>query len=242
MLKLFSLALLLSLSATLSLAQTTNTSSIPVTDKLGPITYIGYSNLQTEGLPPAVAGTTSSFSNDLFGDRTGMHGMDSESTYYLTKHFGITADFSFNQRTRTFTTSTAGGTVLQNSLGVRVINILGGPQMRFPTHTRATPFVRALFGVANTRFVAAAQQAVPGGIFTNSFDTSSTDFAMALGGGLDVGLNGRIGVRVFQIDYNPVFLRDRSISVLGQAGAIQAQTLESNRQDNIRIGFGILIR
>ena len=62
------------------------------------------------------------------------------------------------------------------------------------------------------------------------------------GGGLDVQLNNRIGVRVFQIDYNPVFLRDRSISVVGQGGAVQTQTLESNRQDNLRIGVGVLIR
>lgn len=239
--KLFFVALLLALSATLSLAQTTSTSTIPVTDKLGPITFIGYSYMQAEGLPPTVQSTP--FNNTSFSDRKGLQGMVSENTYYLTHHFGITIDFSFNQRTRTFTTPTAGGTgVLQNSLGTRVINILGGPQVRFPTHTRATPFVRALFGVANTRFLAAAQETIPGGFFTNTFDTSSTDFAMALGGGLDVSLNGRIGVRVFQIDYNPVFLRNHLINVVGQGGAVQVQTLDSNRQDNIRIGFGILIR
>jgi hypothetical protein len=242
MCRLFSIALLLSLSATLALAQTTQTSSIPVTDKLGPITFIGYSYMQADGLPPTVQSTAFN-NNGTFGDRKGLQGMVSENTYYLTKRFGITADFSFNQRTRTFTTPTAGGTgVLQNSLGTRVINILGGPQVRFPTHTRATPFVRALFGVANTRFLAAAQQTIPGGFFTNTFDTSSTDFAMALGGGLDVSLNGRIGFRVFQIDYNPVFLRDRTINITGLNGVVQTQTLESNRQDNIRIGFGVLIR
>jgi opacity protein-like surface antigen len=239
--KLVLIVLLLLLSAPISLAQTTSTSTIPVTDKLGPVTFIGYSYMQADGMPPTVQSTA--FNNNLFGNRTGMHGMVSETTYYLTRRFGITADFSFNQRTRSFTTTTAGGTgVLQNSLGMRVINILGGPQVRFPNHTRAIPFARALFGVANTRFQAAAQQTIPGGFFTNTFDTSQTNFAMALGGGLDVQLNNRIGVRVFQIDYNPVFLRDRSISVVGQGGAVQTQTLESNRQDNIRIGVGVLIR
>lgn len=238
---LFSIALLLSLFATISLAQTTSTSSIPVTDKLGPVTFIGYSYMSTDGLPPTTQSTP--FNNNTFRDRTGLHGMVSESTYYLTRHFGITASFSIAQRTRIFTTQAASGTVLQNSLGTRVINVLGGPQFRFPTHSRAVPFVRALFGIANTRFLATAQQTTAGGgIFTNIFDKSGTDFAMALGGGLDVGLTGRIGVRVFQIDYNPVFLRDRSINVTGQGGAVQVQTLESNRQDNIRFGFGVLIR
>src|SRR5436305_15145927 len=104
--KLFPIALLISLSATLSLAQTTSTSSIPVTDKLGPVTFIGYSYMQADGMPPTVQSTA--FNNTSFGDRTGLHGMVSESTYYLTRYFGITADFSVNQRTRTFTTQAAG--------------------------------------------------------------------------------------------------------------------------------------
>lgn len=238
--KLMTIAVLLSFSALVSLAQTTtSTSSIPVTDKLGPVTFIGYSYMNGGVMPPTVQSTA--FNNSAFGDRTGMHGIASETNYYLTRHFGITVGFSFNQRTRTFTT-TSGGTVLQNSLGTRVINLLGGPQVRFPNHSRAVPFVRALFGIANTRFLAAAQQTIPGGFFTNTFDSSQTDFAMAFGGGVDVGLTGRIGLRVFQFDYNPVFLRNRTITVVGLNGATQVQTLQSNRQDNIRLGFGVLIR
>jgi hypothetical protein len=238
--KLFLIALLLLLTAPISFAQTTSTSTIPVTDKLGPVTFIGYSYMNAAGMPQTVQSTPFN-NNSSFGDRTGMHGMVSETNYYLTRHFGITVGFSFNQRTRTITTN-SGGTVLQNSLGTRVINFLGGPQVRFPNHSRAVPFVRALFGIANTRFLAAAQQAIPGGFFTNTFDSSQTDFAMAFGGGVDVGLTGRIGLRVFQFDYNPVFLRDRSITVVGQNGVVQVQTLQSKRQDNIRLGFGVLIR
>src|SRR5436853_5647646 len=100
--KLVLTALLLLLSAPISLAQTTSTSTIPVTDKLGPVTFIGYSYMQADGMPPTVQNTA--FNNNLFGNRTGMHGMVSETTYYLTRRFGITADFSFNQRTRSFTT------------------------------------------------------------------------------------------------------------------------------------------
>jgi opacity protein-like surface antigen len=242
--KLFSIVMFLLLCASSSLAQTTRTGSIPTTDRLGPEVFVGYSNLQAEGLPPNTQnGQNNSFSNNLFGSRTGLHGFDAELTYWVTPRFGLTADFSFNQRTRSFTTTTAGGTgTLQNSLDTRVINVLGGPQVRFPNQTRATPFVRALFGVANTRFEAQAEQSLAGGTATNSFTTNATDFAMALGGGLDVQLNDRVGLRVFQIDYNPVFLRNRSANVLGQAGALQPQRLESNRQDNIRLGFGITVK
>jgi opacity protein-like surface antigen len=237
--KLFSMALLLPLFASIALAQTTRTSTIPVTDKLGSETFIGYTNFQAEGLPPTPTGA---FSNSLFGNRTGMHGIVSEYTYYFTRHVGITGDFSWNQRGRSFTTTTAGGATLLNSLNTRIINILAGPQVRFPNQTRAVPFLRAMFGVANTRFQAQAEQTTTGGTFTSSFDTSSTDFAMMLGGGLDILLNNNVGLRIFQIDYNPVFLRSRSINVLGLAGAIQPQRLESNRQDNLRIGVGITLR
>jgi opacity protein-like surface antigen len=241
--KLFPVALFIMVCVSLSLAQTTRTSSIPTTDRLGPEVFVGYSNLQAEGLPPSTQnGQTNSFSNNLFGNRTGLHGFDAELTYWITPRFGLTADFSFNQRTRSFTTTAAGGGTLQNSLDTRVINVLGGPQVRFPNQTRVTPFVRALFGVANTRFEAQAEQTVVGGTVTNSFSTNATDFAMALGGGLDVRLNERVGLRVFQLDYNPVFLRARSANILGQAGAIQPQRLESNRQDNIRLGFGITVK
>ena len=34
---------------------------------------------------------------------------------------------------------------------------------------------------------------------------SSTDFALAIGGGLDVRVSERVDLRVFQVDYNPIF-------------------------------------
>ena len=53
-------------------------------------------------------------------------------------------------------------------------------------------------------------------------------------------LSERVALRVFQIEYNPVFLRERSINVLGGVGALEPTRLESNRQDNIRLGFGVV--
>jgi opacity protein-like surface antigen len=207
-------------------------------DDRRPEFFVGYSNLQAEGLPERDT-TTGSFSDTLFGERSGLHGVNVEATGYLTPRFGLTGDFSFNQRSRGFT-PTGGGS---GDIDTRVFNVLGGPQVRFPNQTRATPFLRSLFGVANTRFsVASTVPVAAGGSTTSSFSTNATDFAMALGGGLDVRLNDRVGLRVFQLDYNPVFLRDRSISVLGGVGALQPTRLESNRQDNIRLGFGVTFK
>ena len=207
-------------------------------DDRRPEFFVGYSNLQAEGLPERNT-TTGSFSDDLFGERTGLHGINVSATGYLTPRFGLTGDFSYHARDRNFTPAGGG----EGDIDTRVINAMAGPQVRFPNQTRSTPFLRGLFGVANTRFnVSSSTQPAGGGNVTSTFSTNATDFAMALGGGLDVRVGERVALRVFQIDYNPVFLRDRSISVLGGAGAIQPTRLESNRQDNIRLGFGVTFK
>jgi opacity protein-like surface antigen len=227
--KVFFLFLLVVLCAPAALAQTTA--------KTGPEVFVGYSNLQAEGVPSQEFNQNNSFDDTVFGERTGLHGVNAEVTQYMTKRFGLTGDFSWNQRSRDV--SFANGT---GNIDTRVINIMGGPQVRFPNESRVTPFARALFGVANTRFEAQENVQVPAGTVSNSFTTNATDFAMAVGGGLDVRLNDRVGLRVLQVDYNPVFLRDRSVNVLGAAGALTPVTLESNRQDNIRLSFGVTFK
>jgi hypothetical protein len=73
-----------------------------------------------------------------------------------------------------------------------------------------------------------------------SFEVSSTDFSAAAGGGLDVRLGEQVKLRVIQVDYAPIFLRNRSINVLGSNGVIIPATLEGKRQDNFRFGIGLV--
>jgi len=233
--KLFFLSLLTLVCALPCAAQTTQTTA---GNDRRPEFFVGYSHLQAEGLPERDT-NQGSFSDDLFGERAGLHGINVSATGYLTPRFGLTGDFSYHSRDRNFTPAGGG----EGDIDTRVLQFMGGPQVRFPNQTRTTPFLRALFGVANTRFnVSSSTQPAGGGNVTTSFSTNATDFAMALGGGLDVRLNERVGLRVIQVDYNPVFLRERSINVLGGAGAIQPTRLESNRQDNIRLGFGVTFK
>jgi hypothetical protein len=63
---------------------------------------------------------------------------------------------------------------------------------------------------------------------------------MSVGGGVDVSVNDRFKVRLFQLDYSPIFLGDRGLSVLGQTGVIQNVQLDGQRQDNVRISFGVI--
>jgi hypothetical protein len=47
-------------------------------------------------------------------------------------------------------------------------------------------------------------------------------------------------LRVFQIDYAPIFLSDQSINALTRAGAIEPFTLNGQRMDNVRFSFGVV--
>jgi hypothetical protein len=49
-----------------------------------------------------------------------------------------------------------------------------------------------------------------------------------------------VKLRVLQLDWTPVFLRDRTVQVLGTNGVIQPSTLEGQRQDNVRFSFGVV--
>lgn len=208
-------------------------------EETGPEIFVGYSNLQAEGITAEEAEAGDSFDDEVFGEREGLHGFNAAITGYFTPRVGLTGDFSYHQKSRDFTVA---GVDSQGDIDTRVFNFLGGPTVRFPNESRVTPFVRALFGAAHTRFEVEETRTVPTGTVRNQFDTGATDFAMAVGGGLDVRLNEKISLRVFQFDYNPVFLRDRSISRLNQAGAIVSGTLEGQRQDNLRMSFGIVFK
>jgi len=150
-----------------------------------------------------------------------LSGLNVSVTGYLTKGFGVTGDFSAHFKTNKIA-DPLGGNIETN---IRVFNIVGGPQYKFRNNSRITPFARALAGVAITR----AKLKVPS---LNSTDSaSSTDFALAIGGGLDVRVNKRVDLRVFQADYNPIFLRRGNELGFGSA-----------RADNVRFSFGVVFK
>lgn len=155
-----------------------------------------------------------------------LDGFNVAVTRYLTKRFGITGDFSAHFRNNT--EDIAGGTIRFRS---RSFNYLGGPQVKFTNRTRVTPFVHALAGVANNRF---AYRATATGATTPVVDVSIsvTDFSLALGGGLDVRLSKRVALRAFQVEYNPVFLRDRP----------ELNTNGGRRLDNVRFSIGVVFK
>lgn len=195
--------------------------------------FVGYSNLQAEGLPDR-DNLGSAFDDDFFDRRKGLHGINGSATGYFTSYLGLTGDFSFN---RFEDREDSSG--FTNTLDTRVTYFMGGPQLKVRGDSRLQPFGRVLFGGANTR-IEVDTRATGASSSTSNFDVDSTDFAMGVGGGLDVRVGNRFSIRAIQIDYTPVFLRDRTLSVLGSTGALQNFTLEGQRQDNVRFSLGIV--
>lgn len=157
--------------------------------------------------------------DDPFGDfKNIMDGFNVAATGYATRRFGITGDVSGHFRSVSndfdFGRLTA---------KTRTFNLTAGPQMRFPNKGRVTPFVRALAGLANNRLSIEAPAPV------GSDSISLTDFTLLVGGGLDVRVGERVSLRLFQFDYNPVFVRDRP-----------ERGVDSTRLDNFRISVGVV--
>ena len=101
----------------------------------------------------------------------------------------------------------------------RVYNFLVGPELKARNRTPFTPFVYALGGLAHTH----ARFDTPGPTFNLLLRKSTNDFAMALGGGLDLRATKRISIRG-SMDYNPIFIDDSS----------------GGRRNLVRLSLGIL--
>lgn len=181
----------------------------------------GYSVLRTRYEAEPTDPRTQTPTIVAFPGRQTFDGFNASGTVYLTKGFGVTGDFSGHFKTNRIA-DPLGGFI---SSHIRVFNVLGGPQYKFRRNSRIAPFVRALAGVANTR----SRLEVPSLNVTETL--SSTDFALALGGGVDVGVSKRVALRVFQFDYNPIFLSSGNALGFG-----------NTRADNVRFSFGVVIR
>jgi opacity protein-like surface antigen len=196
--------------------------------------FVGYSNLQAEGVPDP-NDPNNVFDEDFFDRRRGQHGVNAALAGYFNSVLGLKADFSFH-RSKDSTDLVNGRDSVEN----QTYYFMGGPVLKARNSSRIEPFAHALFGGARTRFELDSRRDLTSGTVRNTFDVGTTDFALAVGGGLDIRLGDRFSIRAIQVDYAPIFLGDRAINVLSSAGALVPFTLEGQRQDNLRISVGIV--
>ena len=140
----------------------------------------GYSYMRTDLSSPFFFATapTPAASNGNFT----MNGWQASITEKATDWLGLTQEFGGNYGNKNFFG-------FDNHFSS--FFILSGPRFYYPGLKGVTPFVHALFGYEQT------EATVKG---TTAKATSSS-YAMAFGGGLDVKVTRGLAIRLFQVDY-----------------------------------------
>jgi hypothetical protein len=205
--------------ALLAIILTSSFASAFAQNEKKPEFFAGYSY---ESVDTGIKSTDFTTTTTSLDSRFKLNGFHFSAADYFTRRFGIAADFSahFDNRTDSF-----GATTGQTKFSL--YNITGGPQIRFPNASRFTPFAQALAGVARRNFTETTAST------TTSYTDNNTSFAMNFGGGADYRLNSRFAWRIFQFDYNPVFLQSRTVNTI----AFPKRTL-----NGFRFSTGIVIK
>lgn len=165
------------------------------------------------------------FSNDAGGAK----GFEASIARNFTKCLGIRGDFSayFDSGPGhgTFTVCSSGSCTTSSQdfhIGKRAFYLMAGPEIKWRSKTRLTPFAHVLFGAARST----ADFSTASAVFTHSDSHTRTGFAKAFGGGIDIRLSRRFSLRTMA-DYTAAFL-----------GAADPEY--SNRQNHIRLSIGIV--
>jgi peptidoglycan-associated lipoprotein len=109
------------------------------------------------------------------------------------------------------------GNVDSTGLDLTLSTYLAGPRYSLHKSARFTPFAQVLVGGAHAS----------GGLAPSEIHTgSSTAFAMAAGGGLDIKLTRHLAFRAFQTDYLLTLLPNRV----------------NDHQNNFRLSTGVVLR
>lgn len=152
----------------------------------GGTVYGGYSLLH--------ASNNLNFSSNFINSSNNFNGWEGQGTFNFTHHFGVTADFTGNS------SQLAGFSALGFSAGVgqHVYEYLFGPSVS-TSFGKSTVFAHALFGAAHSSLSAGVGLPLVGGL--SAPITSATAFAMAFGGGIDIGITRHFAIRAAQIDF-----------------------------------------
>lgn len=164
--------------------------------------------------------------NTNLGKSYGMTGGEFSITGNFSKYVGATFDFSTHRNTRSFTAGTSNITQKYT-----LSNFLGGIQIKNNKKDGpvAKPFFHALVGVARQDVKLTGLAGTLATFFgASQLSEKQTNFAFAVGGGLDVKAHKHVDIRVIQVDYNPTYIKE-------------TEDFSSKYQGNVRLSFGIVI-
>ena len=138
-------------------------------------------------------------------DGGNLHGWNFAVNGNLNKWFGLVADFSghydsslsrFRTNMPAFPTFPIFSSEFKSE--ERIHTAMAGPRFSYREREKITPFVHTLFGVAR---INDERESIINDTDRSFFSDNRTEFAFALGGGLDVKLSNSIALRVIQADY-----------------------------------------
>jgi opacity protein-like surface antigen len=158
-----------------------------------------------------------------------LNGWEGQGTFNFNRHFGVTADFTGNSH------QLAGFSALGFSVGTQqhMYQFLFGPTVT-TYFGKSSVFGHALFGAAHSSLSAGASLPIIGGL--SAPITSGNAFAMAFGGGVDIGLTHHFAIRAAQID----FVRTNFNAVDALASGLSTGT--GNNQNSFRFSTGVVWR
>lgn len=177
----------------------------------------------------ATRGTVFAGYSLLHNNSTNFNGWDAQGTFNVVPHFGITADFSGNSR------QLNGVSFLGFSAGTQqhLYNFLFGPTAT-AYFGKSSVFGHALFGQEHATLSAGVTIPIVGGI-SAPIDSASA-FAMAFGGGVDIGLSKHFAIRAAQLDYIRTSFNSTDALAFGLSTDL------NNHQNSFRYSGGIIWR
>ncbi len=177
----------------------------------------------------------------FFCERKGMNGFDASATFNFSRYVGVKGNVSahFNSQSFSDTFDIGGGETFTANVNTRerLYQFLAGVQLKDNAKegSAVRPFAHALAGVARQT----ARFRMPPSEGSDGFDAraNETSFALKLGGGLDIRLSERVALRLIEVNYNPIFARDRPLAGQGITVPI---TVSGRTAHNFTVGIGIV--
>src|SRR5438876_1856159 len=189
---------------------------------------------QVGGARPA--GTENETRATIFGgysylrnNTNGFNGWEGQGTFNFNRYLGISADVSGASLTP-FSFSALG---FSAGAYQHLNNYLFGPTVT-ANLGRSSVFAHALFGEAHSSLGAGVSLPIVGGVSTDL--TNASAFAMAFGGGIDIGLTRHLAIRAVQVDYLRTQFNALDALTTGLSSSL------GNRQNSFRYSTGIVFR
>lgn len=173
----------------------------------------------------------------LLCNRNAFHGFDVDGTYIVSRYLGVTADVTWQRHADTYVDNFGPGGVQTSANTETKFGLFAGVQLKDHGGSAAVkPFAHALAGVVHEKLSGLDTNPSEG---NTTYSDQPTSLGLKVGGGVDVRVSNHIDVRVIEVDYAPIFARDRDLTIAPPDFGIH---VIGRRSDNVSLSFGVVLR